>query len=314
MEKKFEYIISAEEKAERLDHYLASKKEINLSRSQIHRLVEDGYVEVNKESPKPSYKIKTDDRIIITIPPPRKLEVNPENISLDIVFEDKDLIVVNKARGMVVHPAPGNYSGTLVNALLYHCKDLSGIGGILRPGIVHRLDKDTSGLLVVAKNDFAHQFLAKQFKAKQIFKQYVALVRGVIKQNGGVIEAKVGRHPKHRKKMAVIEGTRDWGQGTKGREAITYYKVLERYKKYMLVEVTLKTGRTHQIRVHMNYIGHSVVGDPTYGHRREEFKVSGQLLHATKLGFIHPRTGKYLEFEREMPKDMQEIVRELRMK
>lgn len=307
----FEYIISKEDPKERLDHYLALKKELELTRSQIQKLIKDGYVEVNKEIPKTHYRIKPDDRIVVSIPVPKELELKPENIPLDIVYEDKDLIVVNKPRGTVVHPAAGNNSGTLVNALLYHCKDLSGIGGVLRPGIVHRLDKNTSGLLVAAKNDFTHQGLAKQFKAKDVFKQYLALVHGEIKQEGGVIEAKVGRHPRHRKKMAVIG---PFETKVKGREAITYYKVLERYNNYSLVEITLKTGRTHQIRVHMTFIGHSVVGDPTYGHRREEFKVSGQLLHAAKLGFVHPRTGEYLEFSKKMPEDMEAVVRKLRGK
>ena len=311
MLREFEYIIAREEKGERLDHYLAGKKEIGRTRSQIHKLIEDGFVEVNKEVPKPSYKIKVDDRIQVSIPPPQKLEAKAENIPLHIVYEDNDLIVVDKPRGMVVHPAAGNYSGTLVNALLYHCKDLSGIGGVLRPGIVHRLDKDTSGLLVIAKNDLAHQALARQFKAKQIFKQYQALVHGVIQQEKGVIEAKIGRHPKHRKKMAIISASET---KIKGREAVTHYKVLERLKNYTLVELDLKTGRTHQIRVHLTSFGHAVVGDPTYGHRREEFKVSGQLLHAAKLGFVHPRSGKYVEFHREMPEDMEEVVRKLRKK
>jgi 23S rRNA pseudouridine1911/1915/1917 synthase len=310
----FEYIITAGGKADRLDHFLAEKKEIGKTRSQIHKLIEDGFVEVNKEIPKPGYRIKKDDRIQVTLPPPVKAEVKAENIPLDIVHEDRDLIVVNKPRGMVVHPAAGNYSGTLVNALLYHCKDLSGIGGVLRPGIVHRLDKDTSGLMVAAKNDHAHQVLSRQFKAKKIFKQYLALVHGVIRQEKGVIEAKVGRHPKHRRKMAIIRGTGDEGRGTRGREAVTHYRVLERFGKYSLVELILKTGRTHQIRVHLTSLGHSVVGDPTYGHRREEFMVSGQLLHAAKLGFDHPRTGKHVEFEARMPEDMEEIVSELRKK
>ncbi|MEE8638308.1 MAG: RluA family pseudouridine synthase [Candidatus Margulisiibacteriota bacterium] len=311
MLREFEYIIAGEEKGERIDHYLAGKKEIGRTRSQIHKLIEDGYVEVNKEVPKPSCKIKLDDRIVIKIPPPKKLEGKPENIPLEIVYEDKDLIVVNKPRGMVVHPAAGNYSGTLVNALLFHCKDLSGIGGVLRPGIVHRLDKDTSGLLVIAKNDLAHQALARQFKAKQIFKQYQALVHGVVQQEKGVIEAKIGRDPKHRKKMAIIRATET---RVKGREAVTHYRVLERFKNYTLVELDLKTGRTHQIRVHLTFFGHSIVGDPTYGHRKEEFKVLGQLLHAARLGFVHPQTKKYVEFRREMPEDMEEVVRKLRKK
>jgi len=307
----FEYIITSEEKGERLDHYLALKKEIGLTRSRIHKLIEDGYIEVNKESPKPSYKIKPEDRILVSVPPPKRLEARPENIPLDVVYEDSDLIIINKPRGMVVHPAAGNYSGTLVNALLYHCKDLSGIGGVLRPGIVHRLDKYTSGLLVVAKNDFTHQALARQFKAKKIFKQYLALVHGIITQDKGVIEARVGRHPRHRKKMAVIRSTET---RVKGREAVTHYRVLERFKNYTLVELDLKTGRTHQIRVHMTSLSHSIVGDPVYGRRKEEFKVSGQLLHATKLGFVHPRTGKYMEFSKEMPEDMKEIIRSQNLK
>jgi 23S rRNA pseudouridine1911/1915/1917 synthase len=311
MQKEFEYIITEDQKGERIDHFLAGQKEIGMTRSQVHRLIDDGYVEVNKEIPKASYRIKADDHIIIKIPPPKGLEVKPENILLDIVHEDKDLIVVNKPRGMVVHPAAGNFSGTLVNALLYHCKDLSGIGGFLRPGIVHRLDKDTSGLMVAAKNDFTHQGLAKQFKEKKILKEYIALVHGTIEQEKGIIEARVGRHPRHRKKMAIISAheTR-----IKGREALTHFKVLERFKDYTLVEVSLMTGRTHQIRVHLTSIGHSVVGDPTYGHRKEEFKVSGQLLHAAKLGFTHPRTGKCLEFSSEMPEDMKGIVRTLQQK
>ncbi len=314
MRTEFEYIIAAEEKGERLDHYLALKKEIGLTRSRIHKLIKDGYIEVNKESPKPSYKIKAEDRIVVSVPPPKKLEVTPENILLDIVYEDGDLVVVNKPRGMVVHPAAGNYSGTLVNALLYHCKDLSGIGGILRPGIVHRLDKDTSGLLVAAKNDSTHQALARQFKARKIFKQYLALVHGIMSQDKGVIEAKIGRHPGHRKKMAVIRETSNEKRVTRGREAVTHYRVLERFNNYTLVELDLKTGRTHQIRVHMTSLSHSVVGDPTYGHRKEEFKVVGQLLHAAKLGFIHPGTNKYIEFFKEMPGDMKEIVSRLRRK
>jgi len=312
MSKEFEYIISEDETGERLDHYLAAKDEVRLSRSQVHRLIEDGFVKVNRKVPKSSYKLRVDDRVNLTIPPPKKLEVLPENIPLDIVYEDEDLVVVNKPRGMVVHPAAGNYSGTLVNALLYHCKDLSGIGGVLRPGVVHRLDKDTSGLLVIAKNDFTHQSLSRQFKAKQIFKQYVALVHGVMQQAEGTIESKIGRHPKHRKKMAVISSAET---KVKGREALTHYKVVEKFNNYTLVELILETGRTHQIRVHLTSIGHSIVGDPTYGHRREEFnKVNGQLLHAAKLGFIHPRTGEPVEFEREMPDDMRDVVKRLRGK
>lgn len=307
--REFEYIIAKEHKEDRLDHFLASIKEIGLTRSQIHRLIDDGYIEVNKEIPKASYKIKTDDRILVKIPAPKKLQILPENILLDIVYEDNDLVVINKPRGMVVHPGAGRDSGTLVNALLYHCENLSGIGGVLRPGIVHRLDKDTSGLMVVAKNDFSHNALSRQFKSRKVLKQYLALVHGVVHDDEGKVEGKIGRHPMHRKKMAIINTYESRG---KGREAITFYKVLERFKNYSLVEVTLKTGRMHQIRVHLTSIGHSIVGDPTYGHRREEYKVKGQLLHAAKIGFIHPRSGKYLEFFRDMPEDMGAIVNELR--
>lgn len=305
MENQFEYIISDKQKGERLDHFLAMQKKAGLTRSQVKRLIEDGYVEVNKEIPRPSYKLKIDDRIQLSVPEPKKLEAKAENIPLAIVYEDKDLIVVNKPRGMVVHPAVGNYSGTLVNALLYHCKDLSGIGGVVRPGIVHRLDKQTSGLIVVAKNDFTHQELSKQFKDRKIKKHYIALVHGVIEGEGDLIEARIGRHPKRRKKMAVIG---------KGRAAISYYKVLKRSNKYTLVDVKLKTGRTHQIRVHMASIGHPLVGDPTYGHRKEDFKTNGQMLHAKTLGFEHPRTKKFVQFEAELPKDMEELIKKLQVK
>ncbi|MDD5383200.1 MAG: RluA family pseudouridine synthase [Candidatus Margulisbacteria bacterium] len=314
MVKELELIVTTAQKGERLDHFLSRQTELGLSRSQIHKLIDDGFIEVNKESPKASYRIKPDDRISINIPLPKPLELTPENIPLDIVYEDNDLVVINKPKGLAVHPGAGRTTGTLVNALLSHCQDLSGIGGVLRPGIVHRLDKDTSGLLVVAKNDLAHQALAKQFKNRKIFKQYLALIHGEVKQAGGTIESKIGRHPLHRKKMAVIKEAGNGGRVTRGREAITIYKVLERYKNYTLVEVTLKTGRMHQIRVHMTSIGHPVVGDPTYGHRQEEFAVSGQLLHAARLGFVHPRTGKYLEFFTDVPSEMKTIIGKLRKK
>ena len=306
----FEYVIAREEEAKRLDSFLSLKKELGLTRSQVQRFIEDGFIKVNKVVAKSSHKLKTDDRVVIEIPPPKKLEVDAENIPLDIVFEDKDLIVINKPRSLVVHPAVGNYSGTLVNALLAHCHNLSGIGGVLRPGIVHRLDKDTSGLIVVAKSDLAHQALANQFKAKEIFKQYLALVHGKLKQAEGIIEANVGRHPRHRKRMAVM--------GVGGREAITQYKVINSFsfkeEDYSLVELILKTGRTHQIRIHMNSIGHSIVGDPAYGHRREVFRLTGQLLHSAKLGLTHPRTKKYMEFSADIPGDMERILKILQKK
>ncbi len=254
---------------------------------------------------KAGYKVKVNDRITITIPSPKISEVTAEDISLDVIYEDSDLIVVNKPRGMVVHPAAGNYSGTLVNALLAHCKDLSGIGGVERPGIVHRLDKETSGLIVAAKNDLAHNALAKQFKSREVKKEYIALVHGLIKEDEGVVEKKIGRHPKDRKKMAVVKG---------GRESVSAYNVLERFSNYTLVKVILKTGRTHQIRVHLSSIGHPLVGDRVYGSRHEDFDLSGQMLHAKRLGFIHPRTGKEMLFEAALPKDMEELLRKLRVK
>jgi len=306
VEKQFEFIITDKQKGERIDYFVASQKKAGLTRSQVKKLIEDGYLEVNKEIPRPSYKLKLDDRIILTVPAPQKLEVLPENIALDIIYEDSDLIVVNKPRGMVVHPAAGNHSGTLVNALLYHCKDLSGIGGVLRPGIVHRLDKDTSGLIVVAKNDFTHQALSRLFKDRKVKKHYIALVHGEIKDEGDLIDARIGRHPKNRKKMAVLPG--------KGREALSYYKVLKRAKDFTLVGITLKTGRTHQIRVHMASIGHPLVGDPAYGHRKDNFKTNGQMLHAKILGFDHPRLKKYMQFEAALPKDMDELIRKLQVK
>lgn len=305
MQQAFEFIVSAAEGGERIDSALALKKELNLTRSQIQKLIREGYIEVNKGSPKASYRIKAEDRIHITLPPPPPLAIQPENLPLEIVYEDEDLVVVNKPRGMVTHPAAGNYSGTLVNALLYHCRNLSGIGGVLRPGIVHRLDKGTSGLMVVTKNDFTHQALAKQFKERSIMKKYIALVHGRIKEEVGIVETKLGRHPVHRKKMAV---------SAKGKEAITQFKVLERFEDYTLVGLTIKTGRTHQIRVHMTHLGYPLVGDPTYGHRKEELKVTGPLLHSSRLGFVHPRTGKYLEFFKEPPEDMQEVIKKLRKK
>ena len=304
MNREFEYIVSLEQKGQRLDHFLSLIAELNLSRSQIKKLIEDRHITVNREFPKPSYKIKLDDRIRVVIPPAKELEVKPENIPLDIVYEDEDLIVINKPKGMVVHPAPGNYGGTLVNALLYHAKHLASLGAPLRPGIVHRLDKDTSGLMVVAKTDKAYASLAKQIKNRTVEKTYVALVHGVVKNDGGTIEARMGRHPVHRKKMAVVAGPRS-------REAHTYYKVLERFNKYTLVEIKIKTGRTHQIRVHMSYIGHPIAGDPTYGRKEEELSVSGQLLHAKKLGFIHPKTEKYIEFETGVPEEIRAAIQKI---
>lgn len=298
MQKEWEYIISESEKGQRLDQFLSLQKELSLSRSRIKKLIEDEKILLNNQSAKPSHRLKLDDRIKVVVPPPKKLEVRPEPIPLDVVYEDEDLIVVNKPKGMVVHPAPGNYSGTLVNALLYHCGALANLGAPLRPGIVHRLDKDTSGLMVVAKNDFSYQSLARQIKNRTVEKTYVALVHGVMENDQGVIEAGLGRHPVQRKKMSVLS--------KRTKEALTYYKVLEHFKNYTLVEVKIKTGRTHQIRVHLSYIGYPIVGDPTYGKKGDAIK--GQLLHAKKLAFVHPRTGQRVEFESELPEEMKAML------
>lgn len=303
-----EFFITKGHAKKRIDHYLTILG-IGLSRTRIQTLIKEEKILVNDKPAEPSYKLKVDDKITVNIPEPKELKVSPEDIPLDIVYEDEDLIVVNKPKGMVSHPAPGNYTGTLVNALLYHCEILSTIGGTTRPGLVHRLDKDTSGLLVIAKNDISHRSLAKQIHDRTVGRKYIALVHGKIENDEGTIEARIGRHPVHRKKMAVITKEK-----LKSREALTHYKVLERFKNYTLVEVEIKTGRTHQIRVHLSYIGYPVVGDQTYGRRNNEFGVKGQLLHAKTLGFTHPKLRKYMEFEEELPKDLKEIIEELKIR
>jgi len=301
-----EFIIRSPKEKIRLDAFLVTQK-IGLSRAHIQKLIEEGKILVNDRPQKPSYKLKIEDKVTIDIPPPRKLEILPEAIPLDIVYEDQDLLVINKPRGLVTHPAVGNYSGTLVNALLYHCKDLAGIGGVERPGIVHRLDKDTSGLLVVAKSDLAHRSLSKQFKDRSVKKIYVALAQGVVKPDSGFIQEKIGRHPVQRKKFAVIKNPE-----LKSREALTFFKVLKRFKEHTLVELTLKTGRTHQIRVHLSHIGHPLVGDRTYGGKSQIGELeTATLLHAQTLGFIHPRTGKYMEFSRPLPEDMRGAIQSI---
>lgn len=270
------------------------------SRSQIKQLLDGGNITVNGKTEKAKYKVKSGDVIRLEEPETKTLELRPENIPLDIVYEDDDVIVINKPQGMVVHPAPGHDEHTLVNALLYHCP-LSTINGTFRPGIVHRIDKDTSGLLMVAKNDKAHRSLAKQLKDKTNIREYVALVHGRIVEDEGTINAPIGRSLKDRKKQAVVKD---------GRNAVTHFEVLKRYRDYTFVKCILETGRTHQIRVHMKYIGHPLVGDPLYGPKKT-IKGNGQFLHAGKLGFVHPTTGKLLIFEAPLPKIFQECLEKL---
>ena len=287
---------------ERLDRFLA-RMQPELTRSHIQKLITSGDVQVNGRAQKPGYKSRGGETVTFTLPEPETTEILPENLPLDILYEDEDIIVVNKARGMVVHPAAGVTTGTLVNALLYHCKDLSGINGEIRPGIVHRLDKDTSGVMVCAKNDRAHVSLAEQIKEKTAMRTYIAIVHGNIAEESGTIKGAIGRHPTERKQMAIVEG---------GKPAVTHFRVLERYGAYTLVECRLETGRTHQIRVHMTSIGHPLVGDPKYGHRKNPFHIAGQALHSKKLTLTHPRTGERMSFEAEVPEDMMEIIKKLR--
>ena len=281
-----------EDDSQRIDAFLAKELD-DISRSYVQKLIKDKLVSVNDKYVKSSYLVNEGDYIIVQLPKPKKLEIKPEDIPLDIVFEDKDIVIVNKPQGMVVHPAPGNYSGTLVNALLYHIDSLSSINGIIRPGIVHRLDKDTSGLLIIAKNDKAHKALSDDLKNRNVKRIYKSLVHGELSKETDTINESIGRHPVDRKRMAVI--------AKNSKEAITHYKVLEKYKNYTLLEASLETGRTHQIRVHMAYINHPIVGDPVYSKRKNEFNIDKQMLHAYKLGFIHPRTGLYMEFETDLP-------------
>ena len=300
-----ELIYMAAQPGERLDVFLA-RQQSELSRAHIQKLTAAGDVLVNQVVRKANYKLKAGERVILRLPEAEATEIQPENIPLDILYEDADIIVINKARGMVVHPAAGVYHGTLVNALLAHCKDLSGINGLIRPGIVHRLDKDTSGVMVAAKNDKAHLDLAEQIRTKAAHRRYWAVVHGNIKEEEGVIHGAIGRHPVDRKKMAIVS--------EHGKSATTKFKVLERFGDYTLVECTLLTGRTHQIRVHMTHIGHPLVGDPKYGVRKSPFAIQGQALHSISLTLTHPQTGEVMEFTAPVPEDMEKILRALRMK
>ncbi|WP_353096744.1 RluA family pseudouridine synthase [Tissierella praeacuta] len=294
-----ELYVDEDDSEERLDAYLA--RELNeISRSYVQKLIKEKLIYVNDKNVKSSYLVKEGDFIKVNMPEPKKLEIIPEDIPIDIVYEDEDIAIINKSQDMVVHPAPGNYSGTLVNALLFHIDNLSSINGIIRPGIVHRLDKDTSGLLIVAKNDKVHRILSENLKERNIKRVYMALVHGILSNDEGTINAPIGRHGTDRKKMTVTSKN--------SKEAITHYKVLERYNNYTLIEVKLETGRTHQIRVHMSYINHPVVGDPVYSRVKNEFNLNKQMLHAYKLGFYHPSTGDYMEFRTDLPEYFKNIL------
>lgn len=298
-----EWVVSPEEAGTRLDKALAEALAGGASRSQVQAWIRDGLVRVNGKPAKANYRLADGDVLEVTAPEPEPAELEPENIPLDIVYEDHDVVVVNKPRGMVVHPAPGHVRGTLVHALLYHCRDLSGIGGRRRPGIVHRIDKDTSGLLMAAKHDVAHQRLAEQLAAHAVIRKYVAIAQGRLPHDRGTIEAPIGRDPRDRKKFAV--------DAKNGKPAITHFTVLERFAEHTLLELRLETGRTHQIRVHMHYLGHPLEGDPVYGRRRGAI-LDGQALHASALGFRHPMSGEPLLFEAPLPDDMARLVARLR--
>ena len=293
-----------DEIGKRIDVYIAEYKE-ELSRSRVQKLIENGLVTVNGKAVKSNYKLRKGDILEVEIPDPEPLEIEAEDIPLDIIYEDKDVVIVNKPQGMVVHPAPGHYSETLVNALMYHCKDdLSGINGQMRPGIVHRIDKDTSGVIMIAKSDAAHNSLAQQLAVHSITRKYYAVVCGNIKEDSGTVDKPIGRNPKDRKKMAVVQG---------GRRAVTHYRVLERFGgKYTLIEAQLETGRTHQIRVHMASLGHPLLGVTVYGSEKQPFKLQGQVLHAKVLGFNHPSDGRYVEFESPLPKYFEKLLIKLR--
>ncbi|WP_090913073.1 RluA family pseudouridine synthase [Paenibacillus sp. cl141a] len=298
-----EWTVDADAAKTRIDKYITENLGEEVSRSQVQLWIADGHVSVNDGPIKSNYKVSQGDRIVLKIPEPSAVEIIPEDIPLEIAFEDGDVIVVNKPRGMVVHPAPGHSSGTLVNALMFHCKDLSGINGELRPGIVHRIDKDTTGLIMAAKNDKAHASLAAQLKEHSVNRRYLALVHGNITHDQGTIDAPIGRDAQDRKLYTVTDRN--------SKHAVTHFTVVERFGDYSLLELKLETGRTHQIRVHMKYIGHPLVGDPVYG-KSKGIKLNGQALHAAVLGFVHPSTGEYKEFSAPMPSDMNELLTILR--
>ena len=300
MEKLF---FTIEKGGERIDKYLSEQLE-DMTRSHIQKLIKENMVRVNGMAVKSNFKLSASDQIEVEIPELKEPDILPENIPLDILYEDQDILVVNKPKGMVVHPAPGHYTGTLVNAIMYHCKDnLSGINGVMRPGIVHRIDMDTTGSLLICKNDRAHQALAKQLKEHSITRKYHAIVHGRLKEDEGTIDKPIGRHPIDRKKMSV--------HCTNGREAVTHYRVLKRFQQFTYIECQLETGRTHQIRVHMSSIGHPILGDQVYGPAKCPYKLQGQTLHAKVLGITHPTTGEYMEFDAPLPDYFQGLLEKM---
>ncbi|MBL5766654.1 pseudouridine synthase [Heyndrickxia sporothermodurans] len=298
---KMEHIILESENNERIDKVISALNE-EWSRSQVQQWLKEGHVTVNGKNVKANYKCMINDQLVIEIPEPEELDVEAEDMNLDIYYEDGDVLVVNKPKGMVVHPAPGHTSGTLVNGLMAHCTDLSGINGVMRPGIVHRIDKDTSGLLMVAKNDFSHERLVNQLVDKSVTRKYFAIVHGNIPHDYGTIDAPIGRDPVDRQRMTVVDS---------GKHAVTHFRVLDRFNDFTFVECQLETGRTHQIRVHMKYIGFPLAGDPKYGPRKT-LSINGQALHAGVLGFVHPRTEKYMEFEAPLPEDFLQLIQSLK--
>ncbi len=300
---RFCFEITENEDGERIDKCLATLID-SLSRSYIQRLIKDEAVRVNGSPVKGSYRVKQEDQLEFELPEAVEPDIEPEDIPLDILYEDRDVIVVNKPKGMVVHPAAGHYSGTLVNALMYHCgKELSGINGCMRPGIVHRIDMDTTGSVIACKNDVAHNCIAEQLKEHSLTRRYVAICHGVLREDEGTIDRPIGRHPMERKKMAVNERN--------GKRAVTHYKVLQRFRDYTYIECRLETGRTHQIRVHMASIGHPLLGDEVYSNRKSPYKLQGQTLHAKILGFRHPSTGEYIETEAPLPEYFEHLLKVL---
>ncbi|WP_150266229.1 RluA family pseudouridine synthase [Paenibacillus tepidiphilus] len=298
-----EWTVAGENARERIDKYITESWEEDISRSQVQQWISGGYITVNGAAVKANYKLSEGDVVAVTVPEPEATELLAENIPLEVAYEDSDVIVVNKPRGMVVHPAAGHPSGTLVNALMYHCHDLAGIGGEIRPGIVHRIDKDTSGLIMAAKNDASHISLAAQLKEHSVTRRYIAIVHGNLSHDQGTVDAPIGRDPHDRKLYTVTEKN--------SKRSVTHFTVLERFGDTTMLELQLETGRTHQIRVHMKFIGHPLVGDPVYG-RSKGITMNGQALHAAVLGFVHPSSGEYMEFSAPLPGDMEELLFRLR--